>query len=185
MILADGMLGQMMEPVELPERKDTKASRKAVGSLPATKMKETHNIINSLYLTPNALEDLVRARYERYKIVEEKEQRAEEYLHGGRGCHRRRLRRIEPVWRAAPSNKAREAGMKVGLIRPITLWPFPKARNQARGRSRQRAARCGDEHGPDGRRCAVLRQSCQCAGALLRPHRRRDSHPEGSVRRDR
>ena len=78
MILADGMLGQMMEPVVLPE--ETVLEKSAPDwAVTGTECKRPHNIINSLYLTPNALEDLVRARYERYKIVEEKEQRAEEY----------------------------------------------------------------------------------------------------------
>ena len=79
MILADGMLGQMMEPVELREHKDRKTSRKPWAACGHEKIKESTTSSTPLYLTPNALEDLVRARYERYKIVERKEQRAEEY----------------------------------------------------------------------------------------------------------
>ena len=124
MILADGMLGQMMEPVELPEHRDRKLPEKPWAAC-GHENKREHNIINSLYLTPNALEDLVRARYERYKIVEEKEQRAEEYRTEDADVIVVAYGASSRVARSAV-NKAREAGKKVGLIRPITLWPFPK-----------------------------------------------------------
>ena len=124
MIMADGMLGQMMEPVELPEHKDRKLPEKPWAAC-GHENKREHNIINSLYLTPNALEDLVRARYERYKIVEEKEQRAEEYRTEDADVIVVAYGASSRVARSAV-NKAREAGKKVGLIRPITLWPFPK-----------------------------------------------------------
>ena len=100
MILADGMLGQMMEPVELPEHKDRKLPEKA-GAACGHENKREHNIINSFYLTPNALEDLVRARYERYKIVEEKSSvrrntaRRTQMSSSSLTAHR-------AVWRAAP-----------------------------------------------------------------------------------
>ena len=124
MILADGTMGQMMEPVELPEHKDRKLPEKPWAAC-GHENKREHNIINSLYLTPNALEDLVRARYERYKIVEEKEQRAEEYRTEDADVIVVAYGASSRVARSAV-NKAREAGKKVGLIRPITLWPFPK-----------------------------------------------------------
>ena len=124
MILAEGMLGRMMDPVELPEHKDRKLPEKPWAAC-GHENKREHNIINSLYLTPNALEDLVRARYERYKIVEEKEQRAEEYRTEDADVIVVAYGASSRVARSAV-NKAREAGKKVGLIRPITLWPFPK-----------------------------------------------------------
>ena len=124
LILADGVLGTIMEPVELPEHKDRKLPEKPWAAC-GHENKREHNIINSLYLTPNALEDLVRARYERYKIVEEKEQRAEEYRTEDADVIVVAYGASSRVARSAV-NKAREAGKKVGLIRPITLWPFPK-----------------------------------------------------------
>ena len=124
MLLADRTMGQMMEPVELPEHKDRKLPEKPWAAC-GHENKREHNIINSLYLTPNALEDLVRARYERYKIVEEKEQRAEEYRTEDADVIVVAYGASSRVARSAV-NKAREAGKKVGLIRPITLWPFPK-----------------------------------------------------------
>ena len=110
--------------MELPEHKDRKLPEKPWAAC-GHENKREHNIINSLYLTPNALEDLVRARYERYKIVEEKEQRAEEYRTEDADVIVVAYGASSRVARSAV-NKAREAGKKVGLIRPITLWPFPK-----------------------------------------------------------
>ena len=124
LIMGDGLIGQMMEPVVLPE--ETVLEKSAPDwAVTGTECKRPHNIINSLYLTPNALENLVRARYERYKIVEEKEQRAEEYRTEDADVIVVAYGASSRVARSAV-NKAREAGKKVGLIRPITLWPFPK-----------------------------------------------------------
>lgn len=123
MILADGMLGQMMEPVTLPEERDTAPIEKpwAAGG---HENKREHNIINSLYLTPDKLEDLVVERYKRYEIVKQKEQRAEEYLTADAEVCVVAYGASARVARSAV-NQLREQGKKVGLIRPITLWPFP------------------------------------------------------------
>lgn len=123
MILADGMLGQMMEPVELPEEADTKQTAKPWAAN-GHQNKREHNIINSLYLTPNALEDLVHARYERYAKIQESEQKAEEYLVDDAEIIIVAYGASARVGRSAV-NKAREKGIKAGLVRPITLWPFP------------------------------------------------------------
>lgn len=123
MILADGMLGQMMEPVSLPEAGDKKLPEKPWAAC-GHQGKREHNIVNSLYLQPQKLEAKIRERYERYRLVEENEQRAE--------CYRTEDADLVLVAYGASSriarsavNKAREMGLKVGLIRPITLWPFP------------------------------------------------------------
>lgn len=79
MILADGMLGQMMEPVSLPEEGQAQMVEKPWAACGHGNQRE-HNIINSLYLTPDKLEELVMTRYHRYQLVKEQEQRAEEYL---------------------------------------------------------------------------------------------------------
>lgn len=123
MILADGMLGQMMEPVELPEKPVENLPEK-IWAANGHQNKRTHNIINSLYLTPNALEDLVNERYERYKTIEAKEQLAEEYLTEDADLVLVAYGASARVARSAV-NKARETGRKVGLVRPISLWPFP------------------------------------------------------------
>ncbi|WP_322199611.1 3-methyl-2-oxobutanoate dehydrogenase subunit VorB [Acutalibacter intestini] len=123
MILADGMLGQMMEPVSLPEEGRAQLVDKPWAACGHGDSRP-HNVINSLYLTPDKLEELVMTRYHRYQLVKEQEQRAEEYL-----CEDADLVIVAygasaRVARSAV-NKAREQGYKVGLIRPITLWPFP------------------------------------------------------------
>ena len=122
MVLADGMLGQMMEPVVLPERK---------GELPAKPWaltghhgKRPHNIVNSLYLLPEELERLNNERFERYKTVRAKEPRAEEYLTDDADIVVVAFGASSRIARSAV-NKARGKGIKAGLVRPITLWPFP------------------------------------------------------------
>lgn len=123
MILADGMLGQMMEPVVLPEEGAKQPVEKPWAAC-GHENKREHNVINSLYLTPEKLEDLVLERYERYEIIKEKEQRAEEYLTEDADLIVVAYGASARVARSAV-NKMREQGKKVGLIRPITLWPFP------------------------------------------------------------
>lgn len=123
MILADGMLGQMMEPVELPEKSDKKPSEKEWAAS-GHQNKRKQNVINSLYLTPNALEDLVKERFERYETIKKTEQRAEEYLTEDADITLVAYGASSRVARSAV-NKAREKGIKAGLVRPITLWPFP------------------------------------------------------------
>lgn len=123
MILADGMLGQMMEPVTIPEAKDIKQIEKPWACC-GHQNKRKHNVVNSLFLTPSDLENLVVERYKRYEIIKEKEQMWDEYL----------LEDAEIVVVAYGASArvsqtaidmAREQGIKAGLLRPITLWPFP------------------------------------------------------------
>jgi 2-oxoglutarate ferredoxin oxidoreductase subunit alpha len=123
MILADGMLGQMMEPVVLPDHSDKKTVDKPWATN-GHKNERTHNIVNSLYLTPNALENLIDERYKRYDLIKATEQRAEEYLTDDADLIVVAYGASSRVARGAV-NKAREMGLKVGLVRPITLWPFP------------------------------------------------------------
>lgn len=123
MILADGMLGQMMEPVVLPEE-GAKAQAEKPWAASGHQNKREHNVINSLYLTPEKLENLVLERYRRYETVKENEQRAEEYLMDDAEIAVVAYGASARVARSAV-NKLREQGKRVGLVRPITLWPFP------------------------------------------------------------
>lgn len=123
MILADGMLGQMMEPVELPDRSEVKMTEKPWAAS-GHQNKRVHNVVNSLYLTPNALEDLVIERYKRYELIKETEQRAESYLVDDADVLLVAYGASSRIARSAV-NKAREQGIKAGLVRPISLWPFP------------------------------------------------------------
>ena len=122
MILADGTMGQMMEPVSLDF---------AVAPMPekpwattGTGCKRPHNIVNSLYLSPAELERTNFERYERYAEIEKTEAMYEEYLmDDAEIC----IAAFGIAARVAKNAivEARKMGIKVGMIRPITLWPFP------------------------------------------------------------
>ena len=88
-------------------------------------MKRKHNIINSLYLTPEELEKTVLDRYKRYEVLENEHTEAETYLTEDAEILVAAYGATARVAKSAVI-KAREAGVKAGLIRPITLWPFPK-----------------------------------------------------------
>ena len=123
MILADGTIGQMMEPISF-EDAEIETYEKP-WALTGTNCARPHNIVNSLYLKPEVLEQKNFERYERYKYIEENEPMWEEYMmEDAEIC-------VVAFGIAARVSKnavaaARAEGIKVGLIRPITLWPFPK-----------------------------------------------------------
>ena len=135
MILADGTIGQMMEPITF-EDAEIETYEKP-WALTGTKCQRPHNVVNSLYLKPDELEVKNFQRYERYRVVEENEAMWEEYMmEDAELC-------VVAFGIAARVAKnavaaARKEGIKVGLIRPITLWPFPgkalsKAADQVKG----------------------------------------------------
>ncbi|MEE1042633.1 MAG: 3-methyl-2-oxobutanoate dehydrogenase subunit VorB [Clostridia bacterium] len=124
MILADGTIGQMMEPVEIKEDENITTYEKP-WALTGTECKRPHNIANSLFLVPDQLEKVNFERFERYNQVEENEVMYEEFMmDDAEIC-------IVAFGIAARVSQnaiveARKQGIKVGMIRPITLWPFPK-----------------------------------------------------------
>ena len=125
MILADGTMGQMMEPVDLDGLKDmVEESPEKPWATNGTKMKREHNIVNSLFLQPDALEKSNLERFERYKTVEENEAMYEEYMTEDAEIVIAAFGIAARVAKSAV-NQAREKGIKVGMIRPITVWPFP------------------------------------------------------------
>ncbi len=126
MILADGTLGQMMEPVELPEESEGASKYDKSWALTGTDKKRKHNIVNSLYLKPELLEKTNFERFERYKAIEENEVLYEEYLMDDADICVVSFGITARVAKNAIA-EARAKGIKVGLIRPITLWPFPTA----------------------------------------------------------
>ena len=123
MILADGTMGQMMEPFFLPEPDDY--CKEKDWAVTGTKGKRKHNIINSLYLKPEALERMNFERFERYKQIEENECIYEEFMMDDAEICVTAFGIASRVSKNAIM-MAREQGIKVGMIRPITLWPFPK-----------------------------------------------------------
>ncbi|MBQ7096092.1 MAG: 3-methyl-2-oxobutanoate dehydrogenase subunit VorB [Clostridia bacterium] len=123
MILADGTIGQMMEPITFEDAEIENYDKP--WALTGTNCERAHNIVNSLYLKPDELEMKNIERFERYKLIEEREAMWEEYMmEDAEFC-------VVAFGIAARVAKnavvaARNEGIKVGLIRPITLWPFPK-----------------------------------------------------------
>ena len=130
MILADGMMGQMMEPVSLPEEKEALTSQtigqKKPWALSGTGNHEGRSVVKSLRMQPDELEAHVNKLFEKYAEAEQNEVRYETYD----------LEDAELVFVAfgTVSRLVRESmellaaeGIKTGLIRPISLWPYPKA----------------------------------------------------------
>lgn len=122
MILSDGTLGQMMEPVVLDYKKQEEYDKS--WAVTGTKMARKHNIINSLSLVPDELEQLNFARYEKYKKVSEEVCMYEEFMTEDADIV---LVAFGIAARVAKNAvvEARANGIKLGLFRPITLWPFP------------------------------------------------------------
>ena len=123
MILADGTIGQMMEPVSFDF--DIKEAPEKPWATTGTQMKREHNVVNSLYLVPDVLEEKNFERYEKYALIKEKEALAEEYLLDDAEIVIAAFGIAARVAKNAV-NAARADGIKAGLIRPITLWPFPE-----------------------------------------------------------
>jgi len=122
MILADGILGQMMEPVVL----EPKARRELPSKDWALTGKDgrAQNIVRSLWLPDGALEALNDKLQARYRKIQEKEVLCEEYLLDDAEIVVVAYGIAARIARAAV-DLAREEDIPAGLIRPITLWPFP------------------------------------------------------------
>ena len=123
MIMADSILGQMMEEVEFRDSEEVKNYDKS-WTVSGTKKKREPNIITSIHIEPDILEELNNRLQSKYKEIEKNETRVEVF-----NCEN------ADVIVAAFGTASRivknvidtlcEEGIKVGLIRPITLWPFP------------------------------------------------------------
>src|SRR5579884_2177291 len=120
-VLTDGFVGQMMEPLDL-EVVGTTAPEKpwAVKGTSETRK----NLISSIYLEPDELEAHIRKLEAKYRLAQQLEPRFETYMTDdaevllvGYGIVSRVLR--------STVEQARAEGLRVGLFRPITLWPFP------------------------------------------------------------
>ena len=124
MILADGTIGQMMEPITFEDTEPTTYEKP--WALSGTECKRKHNVVNSLYLQPAELERKNFERFEKYAAIEANEAMWEEYMmEDAELC----VVAFGIASRVAKNAvvAARKEGIKVGLIRPITLWPFPTA----------------------------------------------------------
>ena len=123
MLLADGTMGQMMEPVILPDPVEPAPAKS--WAVTGTECQRKHNIINSLYLSPAELERLNQERFKRYAVAEEREPLWESFMMDDAEICIVSCGITARVSRNAIV-EARKEGIKVGMIRPITLWPFPK-----------------------------------------------------------
>jgi 2-oxoglutarate ferredoxin oxidoreductase subunit alpha len=127
-ILADGVIGQMMEKVVLPAAKPRRTDEEVIAQCPwaATGRAKNRkpNIITSLELVPEAMEKNNLRYQHKYELIEANEVRYEEI-----NCEDANYLIVAFGSMARVGQKAmelaRERGIKVGILRPITLWPFP------------------------------------------------------------
>ena len=124
MVVCDGLIGQMMEPIEwrpVPKRTLPPKDWAACGRYG----RSHHNVINSLYMAPEDCDDHNRHLDEKYAEITKNETRWEEV-----GCEDAEIIITAYGTPARIALTALEtlqaAGLKVGLFRPITLWPFPE-----------------------------------------------------------
>ncbi|MDE6338256.1 MAG: 3-methyl-2-oxobutanoate dehydrogenase subunit VorB [Muribaculaceae bacterium] len=128
MILADGIVGQMMEKVVLPEqrprRTEEEIRRQCPWAADGRKDGRKRNVITSLELESSKMEVINEKLQARYREIEKNETRWEEigvedadYLMVAFGSIARICDKAREL--------AAEKGIKVGIVRPITLWPFP------------------------------------------------------------
>ena len=129
MILSDGVIGQMMEKVVLPEQKPRRTEEEVIRECPWASTGRTRdrkpNIITSLELMPEAMEQRNLHLQEKYRTIKEREVRYEtielddaDIIIVAFGSAARIAEKAIEL--------AREEGIKAGLFRPITLWPFPE-----------------------------------------------------------
>lgn len=124
MLLLDGILGQMMEVVTFPELENKISNTKKYATT-GTKNNRPPNIINSLMLDPEELEKSIIKRFAKYDIIKQNEVMYEEYLLEdcnlvivSYGATARICKTVV--------DQAKILGLKVGMFRPITLYPFPE-----------------------------------------------------------
>lgn len=123
-ILSDGLMGQMMEPVSFPDNPVVKTYEKP-WAVDGHKNKRPRNIINSLYLAPEELENRVVERFARYEGIKATEQKAQEYLCDDADIIVTAFGASARIAQTAV-DMVRAEGIKAGLLRPIMLWPFPE-----------------------------------------------------------
>ena len=125
MILGDGALGQMMEPVEFRDQEPIEAIAKD-WAVTGTGGKRPHNTITSIYIEADVLEKKINQLQAKYRIVKEKEVRVETLNCDGAEIIITAFGTCSRICRNV-IRQAAALGIQVGLIRPITLWPFPEA----------------------------------------------------------
>lgn len=124
-VAADGSIGQMMEPAAMPPMRPIPTTRPA-WALTGNEGRP-HNIITSLYLNPEEMEKLNLDLQAKLQIIRQNEQRYKEYLTDDADII---ITGFGTMGRVAYTavKQARAEGLKVGLFRPISLFPFPYQR---------------------------------------------------------
>lgn len=126
MVMADGMIGQMMEPVEFREIKKRTLPAKDWATDGGTKGKREKNIINSLFIDPAECELHNIRLGAKHAEIEKNEVRFESYNTDDAEIVFVAYGTTARIVRNAINTLAKE-GIKAGLVRPITLWPYPYA----------------------------------------------------------
>jgi pyruvate/2-oxoacid:ferredoxin oxidoreductase alpha subunit len=121
MIMTDGYVGQMMEPLVI-EMRDIPAPKKDWAVLGTAESRK--NVITSIYLESDVLEDHIRKLEAKYQLAQELETRCENYLTEDADVLLVGFGIVSRVLRTSV-DQLRAQGLKAGLLRPITLWPFP------------------------------------------------------------
>jgi 2-oxoglutarate ferredoxin oxidoreductase subunit alpha len=124
MLLGDGVLGQMMEPVEIEDRFDAKEPVSKEWASTGRMGRKTKNLVTSLHIVPEDLEQHNKKLSLKYKEISESEQLWEEYKTRDAKLVMVAYGTTARVCKAVV-DMFREEGIAVGLLRPITLWPFP------------------------------------------------------------
>ena len=129
MILSDGVIGQMMEKVVLPPLKPRRTEEEIARECPWAVnghglRKREPNILTSLELDPHVMEERNLRLQKKYQNICEKEVRYETYLCDDADYLMIAFGSIARIAMEA-IDKLRRNGIKIGLFRPITLWPFP------------------------------------------------------------
>jgi len=123
LVLSDGILGQMMEPVTIPKDVKQHIFDKSSWTLTGAKDRKPH-IIRSLFLNNYMLEQLNQKIAKKLERMEKNEIRFEEYLLDDAEIIFVAYGSVARICRTAV-NRMRKEGVKAGLFRPITLWPYP------------------------------------------------------------
>ncbi len=125
MLLGDGMLGQIMEPVELPSMIDIAKLPKKPWATDGTGFGENRRIVNSLYIEPDSLEQLNHKLSKKYELLKTNEIRYEEYFVEDAEIVLVAYGTVARICKSAVEI-LRNEGIKAGLFRPITLYPYPE-----------------------------------------------------------
>jgi len=123
MIMGDGILGQMMETVEFKEKEDIADVDKS-WAVTGTNMERDNNIITSIYINPEVLEKHNQKLQKKYGEISKKEARVEIFNCEGADIIVSAFGTVARIVKNV-IKMAEKEGIKVGLIRPVTLWPFP------------------------------------------------------------